>query len=254
MSRTRKTETLVRARVLVARDTPRDSRAGGARLGGDQRPRPTAPGRDRIATDGGWVRNFPLGAALDHPDVNLVVAFRYVPRYPHIGVASLVAGPAAAEPLPRRPAGPGLDRRARRGRGRELRGEPVHLGDMLIRLMRVAIQRNTALEERLADERDAAIRSSKPCAATSPASRRARAAGSSRPSSTCRRGALRADCAAGTVPRIAVRGRRRREARRGLPQPPEWSEDSKRALIARGYAAADAELARARLDLMERAA
>ena len=37
------------------------------------------PVGDRIATDGGWVRNFPLGAALDHPDVNLVVAFRYVP-------------------------------------------------------------------------------------------------------------------------------------------------------------------------------
>ena len=41
---------------------------------------------------------------------------------------------------------------------REPRGEPVHLGDMLVRLMRVAIQRNTALEEQLADERDAAIR------------------------------------------------------------------------------------------------
>ena len=40
------------------------------------------PVGDRIATDGGWVRNFPLGAALDHPDVNLVVAFRYVPQLP----------------------------------------------------------------------------------------------------------------------------------------------------------------------------
>jgi hypothetical protein len=33
----------------------------------------------------------------------------------------------------------------------------------------------------------------------------------------------------------------------------EWSEDSKRALIARGYAAADAELAAQGIDLMERA-
>ena len=34
------------------------------------------PVGDRIATDGGWVRNFPLGCALDRPDVGLVVAFR----------------------------------------------------------------------------------------------------------------------------------------------------------------------------------
>ena len=33
----------------------------------------------------------------------------------------------------------------------------------------------------------------------------------------------------------------------------EWSEEAKRALIARGYAAADAELAAHGIDLMERA-
>ena len=48
------------------------------------------PVGDRIVTDGGWVRNFPLGCALDRPEVELVVAFRYVPHYPHLGVESLV--------------------------------------------------------------------------------------------------------------------------------------------------------------------
>src|SRR5712691_2688072 len=37
---------------------------------------------DRIATDGAWVRNFPLGHAYDQPGVELIVAFRYLPTYP----------------------------------------------------------------------------------------------------------------------------------------------------------------------------
>ena len=38
------------------------------------------------------------------------------------------------------------------------RGEPGHLADMIVRLMRVAISRNTAVEERWADERDGSVR------------------------------------------------------------------------------------------------
>ena len=113
---------------------------------------------DRIATDGGWVRNFPLGAALEHPDVKLVVAFRYVPRYPHIGVASLARVRRRLHRFRAVPPVRAFIAELDEAEARELRGEPVHLGDMLIRLMRVAIQRNTALEEQLADERDAAIR------------------------------------------------------------------------------------------------
>src|SRR5581483_11344810 len=50
---------------------------------------------DRIATDGAWVRNFPLGVAYDHPDVELIAAFRYLPQYPKLGIGAL-------EPLRRR--------------------------------------------------------------------------------------------------------------------------------------------------------
>src|SRR5439155_219132 len=63
---------------------------------------------DRIATDGAWVRNFPLAHAYDHPEVELIVAFHYVPYYPRLGVA-------ARHPLRRRLTrrgwivGPGLE-------------------------------------------------------------------------------------------------------------------------------------------------
>src|SRR5919202_969662 len=45
---------------------------------------------DRIATDGGWVRNFPLGVAYEHPEVQQIVAFRYLPRYGRFTAAPLV--------------------------------------------------------------------------------------------------------------------------------------------------------------------
>jgi predicted acylesterase/phospholipase RssA len=48
------------------------------------------PVGDRIATDGGWVRNFPLAHAYDHPDVELILGFRYLPRYPRLGPGGLV--------------------------------------------------------------------------------------------------------------------------------------------------------------------
>src|SRR4051812_14513709 len=44
---------------------------------------------DRIATDGGWVRNFPLGYAYDRPEVAMILAFRYLPRYPRLTAAGL---------------------------------------------------------------------------------------------------------------------------------------------------------------------
>jgi hypothetical protein len=40
---------------------------------------------------------------------------------------------------------------------RASRGEPAHYGELIVRLMRVAIARNTFLEERLAVERDTSV-------------------------------------------------------------------------------------------------
>src|SRR2546423_6457901 len=39
---------------------------------------------DRIATDGAWVRNFPLAHAYAQPGVELIVSFRYLPTYPRM--------------------------------------------------------------------------------------------------------------------------------------------------------------------------
>ncbi len=116
------------------------------------------PVGDRIATDGGWVRNFPLVDALDDGAVSLVVCFRYVPRYPRVGVAPLARMRARLNRFRAVPPVRAFITELDEAEARQLRGEPVHLGDMVIRLMRVAIQRNTTLEERLADERDEAIR------------------------------------------------------------------------------------------------
>src|SRR6476646_259261 len=47
------------------------------------------PVGDRIATDGAWVRNFPLGPAYRQPGVELIVSFRYFAQYPRLGVGAL---------------------------------------------------------------------------------------------------------------------------------------------------------------------
>ena len=65
---------------------------------------------DRIATDGGWVRNFPPGRE----------SGRRIPVRPPLPAHRsrfALEGAAASAPLPRRPAGPSIHRRARRGRG-----------------------------------------------------------------------------------------------------------------------------------------
>jgi len=196
---------------------------------------------DRIATDGAWVRNFPLGYAYDHPEVELIVAFRYVPRYPRMGVAAL-------EPLRRR-----LERFRRvppiraflaeidESEERAARGEPAHLGDMLFRLARVAVLRNTQLEQRATDEKDVSLRELR--------SLRIDVVRLIGDEELRRRVAKRFAAARfpfrhdRLVPRITVAGSFDGE---GLDQAfrvqQPWDEETKRALIARGRALADAEL------------
>lgn len=213
------------------------------------------PVGDRIATDGGWVRNFPLGCALDRAEVDLVVAFRYVPCYPQLGVESLARLRRRLHHFravpPVRAFIAELDEAEARGQ----RGEPIHLGDMLMRLMRVAIQSNTALEERLAEEREDVIRELEALRTDlvriagehARPGRRARAA--REVEERFARTALPRN-----VHRITVRGSGGAESlEQGFRGQREWTERSKRALIARGYAAADAELHAHGVDLLEQA-
>src|SRR2546423_8631982 len=112
---------------------------------------------DRIATDGAWVRNFPLAHAYARPGVRRIVAFRYVPRYPRIGAAGLTRLRIRLERFSRVPPIRAFIEELRLAEERDARGEPAHLPEMMMRLTRAAIVRNTVEEERAADETDESI-------------------------------------------------------------------------------------------------
>jgi predicted acylesterase/phospholipase RssA len=202
------------------------------------------PVGDRIATDGGWVRNFPLGCAHDQPGVELVVAFRHVPRYAHLGAEQLVRLRSRLQRFRAVPPIRALIAQLDEAEARERRGEPVHFGDMLIRLMRVAIQRNTALEERLAAERDAACRELESLREdlVQLAREHARPGRRHRAARAVEERFARSPLPR-SVPQLLVRGSGGRDSLElGFRGSSEWSEHAKRALIARGWDAADAEL------------
>jgi len=58
---------------------------------------------DRIATDGAWVRNFPLGHAYHQPGVELIVSFRYLPQYPRMSAEWLATLRRRLERFPKLP-------------------------------------------------------------------------------------------------------------------------------------------------------
>jgi len=213
---------------------------------------------DRIATDGAWVRNFPLAHAYARPGVKRIVAFRYIPQYPTIGTAALVRLRERLSRFGRVPPIRAFIAELREAEERDARGEPGHLPEMILRLTRAAIVRNTVIEERLAAEKDQSIHELerlradvRELVARGVRSRRDRARllaeledrfGSAN-------FPFRHDRA---IPRITVRataedvsldaGRRDRR---------EWTVEAKRALIARGYELLDAELRTADVDRFE---
>ncbi|HZG36994.1 MAG TPA: patatin-like phospholipase family protein [Gaiellaceae bacterium] len=205
---------------------------------------------DRIATDGGWVRNYPLARATQDPDVELVVAFRYVPQYPRLGSAGVARLRERLQRFRAVPPVRAFIAELQEAEERAARGEPVHLGDMLIRLMRVAIQRNTTLEEQLVAEREAAcdelsrLRDDVVRIANEHArpGRRRRAAQE-----------IEERFAATTLPRrvqrITVHGTSvGRGLDAGFRTHMPWPESEKQALIARGRQLADDELRRHDVD------
>jgi predicted acylesterase/phospholipase RssA len=113
---------------------------------------------DVIGTDGGWVRNFPLGHAYDNPDVGEIIGFRYVPRVPKGAGENLPRLRRRLEPFRAVPPVRALIGELRAAEERQERGEPPHLADMIVRLMRVTVARNTELEVRSAEQRDASVR------------------------------------------------------------------------------------------------
>ena len=202
---------------------------------------------ETIATDGGWVRNFPLAHAYDNPDVRMIVGFRHLPRHPSPSAEQLARLRRRLEPFRAVPPVRALIAELTEAEERHARGEPAHLPEMIVRLMRIAIARNTVLEERFASDRDrsltelAALRRDMTEIASSHALpwRRRRA-----------RAAIDARFAAAsfpfahdrTLPTLIVRGsageHNLEPGRPGL----EWPEEVKREIIERGRALLDAEL------------
>jgi predicted acylesterase/phospholipase RssA len=202
----------------------------------------------RIVTDGAWVRNFPLGHAYDHAGVELIVSFRYEPTYPHVGAAWLTTLRRRLERFPKIPPLRALAAELAAAEEREARGEPAHWGDMIVRLMRVAVQQNTVLEERVAREKDASLAALE--ALREDVDRIVRRAGGRRGARVARAVAERFDAADfpflgdRLVPRIAVSGGAGDiSLETGLRNPKPWDEAAKHSLIARGYALLDAHLA-----------
>ncbi len=208
---------------------------------------PVAVG-DTIGTDGGWVRNFPLGHAYDNSEVDEIVAFRYRATYPRSTGENLVRLRRRLERFRAVPPVRALIGELDAAEERRERGEPAHLPDMLVRLMRVTISRNTALEERYALETDesvqelAALRVDAAAIAGRHALpwRRRRAAAEIEARFDAARFPFRHER---QLPTVVVHGDAGELAldptfRAGL----EWPDDAKRALIARGRELADEAL------------
>lgn len=201
-----------------------------------------------IATDGGWVRNFPLEHANANPDVRAIAAFRYLASYRPADLAFLGRLRERLERFRAVPPVRALLAEVRLAEERAHRGEPAHYPELIIRLMRVAVARNTVLEERQSAEHDLSVRELHRLrddvveAAVSAAPRR-------------RRSRLRADLAGlfadaefpfrheQAIDRLIVRAAPGDD---GLDPTyrGEWDEASKLALIARGYRLTDDELMR----------
>jgi predicted acylesterase/phospholipase RssA len=200
-------------------------------------PRPVG---DRIATDGSWVRNFPLGHAYAQPGVELIVSFRYLPRYPRFGTEALQRMRRRLERFSKVPPIGALITELRDAEERGARGEPAHWPDMIVRLMRVAIQQNTVLEERAARDKDEALRAL--AALREDVDAIIRSEGGRRGSRVAR--AVDERFASATfpflgdraIPRIAVQSTAGEVSlETGLRNPTPWTVDAKRALIRRGY-------------------
>ncbi|MCE3286802.1 MAG: Patatin [Gaiellaceae bacterium] len=111
----------------------------------------------RIATDGGWVRNFPFEHAYRNPDVSAIAAFRYVASYPATNSAYLERTRERLERFRAVPPVRALLAEVRLAQERSSRGEPAHYGELIVRLMRVAFARNAVVEERIARDRDLSV-------------------------------------------------------------------------------------------------
>jgi hypothetical protein len=194
------------------------------------------------------VRNYPLGHAYEQPEVQLIAAFRYEPRYPSMDADGLASFRRRLQRFGRVPPVKAFVSELQEAEERSRRGEPAHLAEMIVRLARVAISQNTRVEERLADEKDRSVdelaslrtdveelvRAHTDDGAALIEALRERFAAAEFPFRHDRH-----------LPRITVSATAGElSLEPGFRSQRPWTEEAKRALIARGYESTDAELAR----------
>lgn len=203
-----------------------------------------------IATDGSWVRNFPLEHAYRNPNVRAIAAFRYVASYRPSEVAFLRRMRERLDRFRAVPPVRALLAELRLAEERASRGEPAHYPELIVRLMRVVIARNTVLEERLAGERETSVLELQRLREeivrialdAAPRRRHRRLRSELEELFTSARFPFRHDR---HVPCLIVRGTPGKDALDPSFRPDRpWPEERKRALIARGYGLASEELAR----------
>jgi hypothetical protein len=177
----------------------------------------------------------------------MIVAFRYLPQYPRLGVAALQPMKRRLQRLQRIPPIRAFLAEIEDAEARAARGEPAHLADMMVRLARVSILRNTHREERLAIETDLSLREL----------RALRRDVLELVDDDERRRAIadRFDAAGfpfrhdRIVPRIVVRGSVEGAGLDpGFRTQRRWSDEEKQILIRRGWELADAELGAIEVD------
>jgi predicted acylesterase/phospholipase RssA len=207
-----------------------------------------------IATDGGWVRNFPLAHAYARPGVRMIVAFRYLPRFPEVSMDGLGRLRKRLERFRAVPPIRAFIAELKEAEERARGGEPAHLPEMILRLTRAAIVRNTVVEEKTADERDESIRElarlrddvRRVVERHVGRRERQRVLAAVDEQFETARFPFRHDRA---IPRITVRASAEGGGLDpGVRQQKPWPDEVKRALIDRGYELADAELRQAGID------
>ncbi len=210
---------------------------------------------DRVATDGAWVRNFPLTHAYAQPGVREIVAFRYVPRYPHLGMGGVARLRRRLDKFGRVPPVRAFLEELRQAEARDAQGLPAHLPEMIMRLTRAAIVRNTVVEERFAAEREQSIDELRGLREDVLALVRKHVRGTGRRARVEAAIAGRFELARfpfsheRQIPRITVRASVADVSLEpGFRDQKAWTAEAKRALIARGFELADAELRAAGVD------
>jgi len=202
-----------------------------------------------IATDGGWVRNFPFEHAYRNPDVAAIAAFRYVASYRPTDVGYLERTRERLERFRAVPPVRALLAEIRLAQERAERGEPAHYGEMIVRLMRVAFARNVVLEERLVEERETSVAELRllredvvtTAVAAAPPWRRRRLRAKLEDRFGSARFPFRHDR---HVPTLIVRGAAGEASLDPTFRTTRWPDETKRSLIERGYRLTDEALAK----------